>query len=96
MNCYTVNGNDKWTQVSNEQYTYKIHATYSKNHTNFPQTLKNSSAFWKNFLPYNKSVLSFQRLLLCRILSAAIIEEDSSEHVATSQRMLERTRRRSQ
>ena len=30
MNYYTVNGNDKWTQVSNEYYTYKIHATYSK------------------------------------------------------------------
>ena len=91
MNYYTVNGNDKWTQVSNEDYSYKIHAMYSKNYTNFPRTLKNSSAFWKNFIPYNKFVLSFQRLQLCRLLSAAIIKEDSSEHVATSQRMLERT-----
>ena len=62
MNYYTVSGNDKWTQVLNELYTYKIHATYLKNYTNLPWTLKNSSAFWKNFLPYNKFLLSFQRL----------------------------------
>ena len=49
MNYNTVNGNHKWTQVSNEHYSYKIHATYSKNYTNFPRTLKNLSAFLKNF-----------------------------------------------
>ena len=30
MNYYTVNGNDKWNQVSDEHYTYKIHAAYSR------------------------------------------------------------------
>ena len=30
MDYYTVNGNDKWTHVSIEHYTYKIHATIKK------------------------------------------------------------------
>ena len=56
MNYYTANGNDKWTQVSNENYTYKIHATYLKNYTSLLRTLKNPSAFWKNFLPYSQNL----------------------------------------